>query len=985
LKKIQLSDIKGVTNWMQRTQVHRFGPFELDVRAGELRKSGIRLRIPDQSFQLLLLLLEHPGEVVGRSDIRLRLWPNDTVVDFDQSINATVRRLRMALDESADTPRYIETVAKRNYRFIGKLDQVVGAQPEPYRPTEPRFRLLDQLGAGGMGVVYRAEDRQLGRHVAVKFLTEAAAAIPESGRRLLEQEARSASALNHPNICTVFGVEDFGGKPGIVMELLTGETLAARLARGPLPSAEALSVTRQVAGALAEAHEAGIVHRDLKPSNIMVTRIGAKVLDFGLARNEDTTGTLEATPAGEDEIPGTLFYMSPEQMRGARVDARSDIFALGLVLYQMLSGRRAFEAKSAADLRAAVIGGEPAKLNGAPGVAAFVARCLEKEPSARWQSAREAGEALEQLGNPPAVDSRRRSRNFRLLATALVASTIAIGAGILLWRGNPAAPPPMRMVPLTTFAGLATFPSFSPDGERVAFTWSGPEDTGRFGFRSYIKSIGNGEPIEMSAGPNDQLPKWSPDGSQIAFQRAAKIDHELIIVPVGGGPERKIADMGIGLSWSPNGQEIAYIAPYPPNGSGALVVQNLKTGKVRQLTNPKPDAEGLVAWSPDGKQIAFARTLAVGVYELFVVPSAGGRARRLTFDKTITDGFAWTSDSRELVFASYRSGAAGLWRIRASGGTPEALGVTAPGPAQPAISSPGNRLAFHSSFTDSNIWQYERTTPGTSATPAAFGALQCIVCSTIPERSPRYSPDGRKIVYVSERSGAAEIWVADSDGRYPIQLTSSGGHANSSPRWSPDGHWIAYQSQVDQNAGVLIISAEGGKPRRLTAEPFTQSTPSWSHDGRWVYFASDRGDRQSRIWKAPFEGGAALQVTKGVASLPMESPDGERLYFQNREGHLASMPVAGGLEETIPELTNVTRTYAWTVSNDGIYFYHPEGRQPFVRFFSFASRRVTIVLKPAKGALTTAPGIDLSPDGRKLLFTQVDQSTSGMMLVENFR
>ena len=197
--------------------------------------------------------------------------------------------------------------------------------------------------------------------------------------------------------------------------------------------------------------------------------------------------------------------------------------------------------------------------------------------------------------------------------------------------------------------------------------------------------------------------------------------------------------------------------------------------------------------------------------------------------------------------------------------------------------------------------------------------------------------------------------------------------------------WIAYQSRIDGNSDIYIISAQGGNPRRLTAEPSTDTTPAWSHDRRWVYFASDRGDRQNRIWKVAFEGGAAVQVTKGVASMSMESPDGKRLYFYNREGHLASMPVEGGPEEAIPELSSMVRTRAWTVSNDGIYFYQSKERLPCVWFFSFATRKVSMVLKPAKGALTTAPGLDLSPDGRKLLFTQVDQATSGMLLVENFR
>ena len=973
---------------MPTAHVQRFGPFELDVRSGEIRKHGVRLRLPEQSFQLLLMLLESPGEIVTRADIRLRLWPNDTVVDFDKSITATMRRLRTALGDSAETPRYIETIAKRGYRFIGEM----APTREPDRPGKAtpavHYRLLEKLGEGGMGVVYRAEDDRLGRHVAVKLLPFAGGKAPAAALRRFEQEARAASALNHPNICTIHGLEEIDGRPGIVMELLAGETLAERLNRGPVQLSEALAIATQVTSALAEAHAAGVVHRDLKPGNIMLTKNGAKVLDFGLAQMTDAGTAEPAVNQGlpKSGIPGTVYYMSPEQMQGNVVDARSDIFSLGLVLYEMLSGRRAFESVSAADLKNAILKCEPAKLHHVPAaVQGFIERCLAKDPDARWESARAALIELERLaliGPPP--PARVSSRRLWLLASAPLLLVLGV-ASAYVWRGNNPPLPPMRTVPLTTFTGLATYPSFAPDGERVVFTWSGADGKSEWGLSTYIKPVGNGDPVRVSAGPDDRLPKWSPDGTQIAFQRATKMDHELIVVPVGGGPERKIADMGIGLSWSPDGKEIAYVAPYAPNGSGALMVQNLRTGRVRQLTNPKPKAEGLVAWSPDGKLIAFARTLAIGSYDLFVVPSIGGEARRLTFDKTITDGFAWTADSRELVFSSYRSGVAALWRVRAAGGAPEPLGVSAPGPAQPAISTRGNRLAFHSSFTDSNIWQYERSSTGTVSNPAVFESSRCVICATVPEREPRYSPDGRKIVFTSETSGVAEIWVADSDGSYPIQLTTAGDPLTGSARWSPDGRWIAYAGRVGDNCEIFIISAQGGKPRQLTMAASTETAPSWSHDGRWVYFGSDRGGRESRIWKAPFGGGEAVQVTKGVASMPMESPDGKRLYFYNRDGRFASMPVEGGPEEAIPELANVHRTPAWTVSNDGIYFYQPKERQPIVFFFSFATRKLTPVLKPAKGALTTAPGLDVSPDGRKLLFTQVDQATSGMLLVENFR
>src|SRR5579884_4138324 len=225
---------------MLQTRAIRFGAFELDVRSGELRKLGIRVRLPEQSVQLLLLLLERPGEVVLREDIRLRLWPNDTVVDYDHNINSVVQRLRTVLGEPAEKPRYIETVARRGYRFLGEVERIPPPDMVPDAGSSAQYRLIEKVGEGGMGVVYRAEDHRLQRQVAVKLLSSSGGRLPEIVRRRFEQEARAASALNHPNICTVFGLEDFAGRPAIVMELLEGETLAARLAHGALPVAEAL-------------------------------------------------------------------------------------------------------------------------------------------------------------------------------------------------------------------------------------------------------------------------------------------------------------------------------------------------------------------------------------------------------------------------------------------------------------------------------------------------------------------------------------------------------------------------------------------------------------------------------------------------------------------------------------------------------------------------------------------------------------------------
>jgi Tol biopolymer transport system component len=267
-----------------------------------------------------------------------------------------------------------------------------------------------------------------------------------------------------------------------------------------------------------------------------------------------------------------------------------------------------------------------------------------------------------------------------------------------------------------------------------------------------------------------------------------------------------------------------------------------------------------VAWSPDGEQIAFTREIGGPVRELFVVPTRGGEARQLTFDNQSIGGFAWTPDSRELVFNSSRKSGTNLWRIGAAGGTPERVAYTASHPAFPAVSLRGNRLVYSDFFVDSNIWRYEFTGPVSGANPL-LQRSKCLICSTVEDDSPKFAPDGRRIVFVSWRTGSEELWTANADGSGPGKLTSLGARVGS-PRWSPDGRWIAFDSTAAGSPDVYVIGAAGGTPRRLTMEPLADIEPSWSHDGKWIYFVSDRGG-QSHIWKAPFAGGPARQLTQG--------------------------------------------------------------------------------------------------------------------------
>ncbi|MDE3165344.1 MAG: PD40 domain-containing protein, partial [Acidobacteriota bacterium] len=589
---------------------------------------------------------------------------------------------------------------------------------------------------------------------------------------------------------------------------------------------------------------------------------------------------------------------------------------------------------------------------------------------------------------PAAPPRRRRHLPLSWAAMLLLAALLAAGYTLIDSRRRDSHPPFRGPIPLTTVSGLSAFPAFSPDGERVAFSWIGPPKPNQSGrLHIFIQPVTGGEPLQVTSdATDDKLPQWSPDGSRIAVQRASPAGDDLVIVSLDGRPEQKVASMGVGLAWSPDGKEIAYVAPYPPAGTGGIRVHNLATGRGRDLTDPRPLAEGLLAWSPDGKQIAFARSLTQSAQDLFVVPSRGGPARRVTIDNQITEGFAWTSDSRELVFSSFRFGGSALWRVPAKGGTPERIAAAAHHPTYPALSPRANRLAFGESFGDSNIWQYERRLA--PAGDAPFHSPRCLICSTLEDDSPRWSPDGRKILFVSKRTGSEDLWIADSDGGYPIQLTSLGTLGNGSPRWSPDGNWIAFDSRNAGNPDIYVISAHGGPPRRLTEDPSVDIEPSWSRGGKWVYFTSNRGGAY-RVWKAPFGGGAAQQVTYGPGSAgeAIESADGKRLYFFRNDRHdgIWTVPVEGGAEEVVPELASVKPTRSWAVHPDGILFFeHAAGLTPVIRFFDFASHKITTVLTPDRPPGMTKPGLDLSPDGRRLLYTQVDQRIEGLMILENF-
>jgi serine/threonine protein kinase/Flp pilus assembly protein TadD len=419
------------------SRVGRFGSFELDLRAAELRKHGLRIRLPEQSFQILVMLLEHPGELVAREEIQAKLWPHDTVVEFNHSINTAIRRLRDALNDSADSPHFVETLARRGYRFIAPIQWVQPTLPsgEPAPEAAPvaklpqddegwngkmvsHYRILAELGRGGMGVVYKAQDTRLGRLVALKFLPKELAQDPQAMERF-RREGRAASMLDHPNICTIYEIDEADGQPFIAMQYLEGHTLKERLASRALRTDELLEFAIQIAEALQAAHANGIIHRDIKPTNIFLTQHGRlKVLDFGLAklipprRQAAGVGTpAQAAGVTRDDLSssgvvlGTLAYMPPEQLRGESVDERGDIFSLGVVLYEALTGHLPFRGETWVDIQHAILRQTPKPLCSlvpeiSPAWEQLVERCLAKVPEQRYASLAEVVGALRRIAAP---------------------------------------------------------------------------------------------------------------------------------------------------------------------------------------------------------------------------------------------------------------------------------------------------------------------------------------------------------------------------------------------------------------------------------------------------------------------------------------------------------------------------------------------------------------------------------------------------------
>jgi len=875
--------------------------------------------------------------------------------------------------------------------------------------TISHYEITEKLGEGGMGVVYKARDSHLKRFVALKVLPPEKIADPERKHRFV-QEARAASALNHPNIVTVHDIDQADGIDFIAMEYVEGKTLDELIGRKGLKLNEALKCAMQIADALAKAHAAGIVHRDLKPGNVMLTAEGrVKVLDFGLAKltepaavsSEDSLVT-EQPSTETGLIVGTVSYMSPEQAEGKKVDSRSDIFSFGSVLYEMLTGRRPFRRDTPALTLAAILHLEPPPLPAETpaDLEKLITRCLRKDPARRYQHMDDVKIALEELKDDSdsgklAAASAAKPKVRRWLPLAATAAVLLIVAtGWLTWRTLSTSLPPQRVVPLTDYAGNENYPSFSPDGSQVAFTWNGEKRDNRDIYVTNVRTAG--KPLRRTTDPAEDLfPAWSPDGTQIAFVRSQGSQRAIYVVHPLVGEARKLADLSPighsgGPSWSPDGKWLA-VAEWYEDKTSAIELVPVQSGVRRKLISA-PFVEGrysLPSFSPDGHFLAYALDSGGGSFgDLYLLELGADlmprrQPRRLSQYAGRFFGITWTPDGRSVLYgADYHIDSGGnksyIWRTRVDAPTrPERIEVTGEGANYPSVSRTGSKLAysFRRSVSHSDIWRLEPGSPPVNIFP-----------STGSEWDPQFSPDGKRIAYVSAGEGSdSAIWVANSDGSNPVQLTERVNRGRGSPYWSPDGRWLAYDGQSeDGHWDIFVIDAAGGQPRRLTPYPSNEQIPSWSRDGKWIYFMSTQTG-QAEVWRLPANGeGKGEQLTDDGGIHPVPSYDGETVYY-GKAGGLYARSLAGGPERRV--LESISINAYWPVKEGIFHIARARSVGPTaleLRFFDYETKKSRLLDRFQSGG---AQKLSVSPDRKTFLFSggAAQSSNSDLMLIENFR
>ena len=1012
---------------VQSPRLIRFECFEVNLRCGELRQNGKKIKLPEQSFQILAMLLERPGEVVMRPEIQKRLWPNDTVVEFENSINAAVKRLRLALGDSADHPRYVETLARRGYRWMVPVEWVeprpveapavaAALVPPQAQSSAPsligkrvfHYRVLEILGGGGMGVVYKAEDIKLGRSVALKFLPEELANDTSAMERF-EREARAASALNHPNICTIYEVEEHEGQPVIVMELLEGQTLREAIAeawnsvartngnQNPLPLEKLLDVAIQVTEGLDAAHKRGIIHRDIKPANIFITTQGrAKILDFGLAklqepgteenelqitgdahRRQEWNPNLTLTRTGV--AIGTAGYMSPEQVRGEKLDARTDLFSFVVVLYEMAVGQRAFTGETAPILHAAILSETPTPIRDLnpgipPKLEKIVEKALEKNRDVRYQSAMELRTDLAfvvaDLSGKAAIDEAKpTSKHWRYALSAGVLALLLI-ASVVWFTNRPTLTQPefkQRQLTADSSENAVMGGSISPDGKYLAYA-----DLQGI----HIKLLETGETANVPQPEslkgkqvNWQItPTWAGGGT--SFVANAKPHGErpsIWTVSVMGGPPRKLRNDGLAYTVSRDGSWVAF-------GT------NLGRLYYRELWRMRPDgnepeklyevdedsAIGGAEWSPDGRRLAYPRWhQPIGEKFEWHFESRdlkGGLPVTIASDFDLTDitDWSWVPDGRILYtvpdYSDSRENTCNFWQTRMNIHSGEPLEK----PKRltnwsgfcidsPSVTADGKKLAFRRSTVQSSVYVADL-----QAGEARINTPRRFTLNEGRDYPAAWTANSKAVIFVSDRNG----------------------------------QWELFRQSLDEDKAQPIAAVSTGEAERTEAGEFNPTVPRMSPDGAWIlYSVWPRGSSMVKLMRVPIAGGSpqlVLTASKGIhsfrcARLPAtlcvmaeRAQDRRELIFT---AFGAVKGRGGGLARFDTKLTPDS-TYSWDLSPDGTRIAVLRRSEMTIHILSLSRQTSREIVGKGWRDLQT---VDWAADGTGLFVSSVTERGSALL------
>jgi len=820
------------------------------------------------------------------------------------------------------------------------------------------YEILAPLGAGGMGEVYKAKDTRLDRFVAVKVLPAHLSTNPELKQRL-EREARAVSSLSHPHICTLFDLGHHEGIDYLVMEYLEGETLADRLARGPLPFPELMRAAVEIAGALDRAHRSGIVHRDLKPGNVMMTKAGAKLLDFGLAKgmglasapsNLTASPTLTSPLTTDGAIVGTFQYMAPEQLEGKEADARSDLFALGAVIYEMATGTRAFQGKTQASLIASILKEEPRPIRAVVPASPvpldrLVRLCLEKDPDERIQSAHDVRLQLEGIvaggasddESPTAADNPAslRTRNRLAWGIAALACLTAIAVAAAAFLETDVAPFPVvsSIAPPagTTIQSNILTVALSPDGRQIVFAARGPDGSGL-----WLRSLDSSKARLLAGTVDAECPFWSPDSRSVGFFAGGMLRK----VDLAGGQSDALTPMNIclGASWSRDGS-ILYVPDrylpimrLPPAGGEpvALAAPGATKGK-KIFSQPSllPDGRHILytaneSWEGGENSGIFVATIE-GKDERRILPTLSnaryvepgylvfakdGSLRAQRFDPgrlelsgdpvAIMDAVQYMGFYQSHMFSvsdtgtlAFIAGEGTLTRhftwIDRKGTVLETIGK--PGNFfSPRLSRDGKRIAFDQSDATSDsgdIWVLDR----------GRGVATRLTFDPRNESAPVWSPDDRRILFFGNFPSRTDLFTVASDGTGAVETVLSNGGDNLAGDWSSDGKFILLQSNRGTglpNTDLWIYSLEDKKAAPWLDSPYVEKQGRFSPDRRWIAYASNESGRMEVYVRGFMPAGGKWRVSSEGGIAPVWRADGKELFFLSSDSKLISVAIRPG-------------------------------------------------------------------------------------------